>query len=93
LARREAGRLNGDGDFAGARHRLTLAAEWILRRAGDDAALNGLAEQLQQDVVDYAERLSASDRIGRYMTSDQVLMSRRPDGSSKRRASRPDDSA
>ena len=47
VARREAGRLNRDGDFAGARHQLTGVARRIVEYAGDDAELALLAAQAQ----------------------------------------------
>jgi hypothetical protein len=89
LARREAGRLNGDGDFAGARHQLTRVAARILRYAGDDAELIGLAEQLQRDAVDHQRRLSSLDRKSRYMGSEEVLKGRMAGGGSRRRPSHP----
>jgi Ca-activated chloride channel homolog len=84
LARREAGRLNEDGDFTGARHQLTHVAGRILGYAGDDAELIGLAGQLQQDAVDHQERLSAVDRKSRYMGSESVLKGRNAGGGSRR---------
>jgi Ca-activated chloride channel homolog len=87
LARREAGRLNGDGDFSGARHQLTRAAGRILGYAGDDAELIGLAGQLRQDAVDHEERLSSADRKARYMGTEALLKGRNASGGSRRRTS------
>ena len=93
LARREAGRLNRDGDFAGARRQLTRVARRILRYAGEDAQLKGLAAQIQQDAVDHEERLSSVDRVALYMGSERVLKSRNVGGGSMRLTSRPDGGA
>jgi len=89
LARREAGRLNRDGDFAGARHQLTRVARHILGYAGDDAELQGLARALQQDAVDHQERLSSVDLKASYMRGESSLKSRDVSGSSRRRPNRP----
>ena len=89
LARREAGRLNRDGDFAAARHQLTRVARRILNYAGSDAELNALASQLQQDAVDHEERMSSVALKASYMRSEQSLKGRNAHGGSTRRPNRP----
>ena len=89
VARREAGRMNRDGDYAGARHQLTGVARRIVDYAGDDAELTGLAAELQQDAVAHEERLSSVDRKMRYMRSASSLASRDAAGAATRRPNRP----
>lgn len=89
LARREAGRMNRDGDFAGARHQLTRVARRILNYAGNDAELNALAAQLKQDAVEHEEQLSAMALKMSYMTSERTLKGRDEYGASMRRPNRP----
>lgn len=87
LSRREAGRLNRDGDFTAARHQLTRVARRILHYAGDDAELKGLASELQQDAVDHEERLDPVALKVRFMTSERSLKGRDLHGGATRRPS------
>jgi Ca-activated chloride channel family protein len=89
LARREAGRLNRDGDYAGARHQLTGVARRILRYAGDDSVLRGLVDDLQHDAVVHEAPMAALDRKARYMVSEQSLKGRDLRGAATRRPNRP----
>ena len=93
LARREAGRLNRDGNFPAARHQLTRVARRILHYAGDDAELNALASQLQRDAVDHEQRMSSLARKASYMGTESSLKGRDLRGAATRRPSRPSDPA
>jgi Ca-activated chloride channel family protein len=90
LARREAGRLNRDGDYAGAGRRLQWTAERVAEYAGDDAILKDVVRRLQQDAAEHAEPISALRRKAGYMSSYAALSSRSATGTS-RRAARPSD--
>jgi hypothetical protein len=89
LARREAGRLNRDGDFAGARRQLGAVARNIQGYALDDAQLQGLARDLERDAVEHEEQLSAMELKMSYMRSEQSLKGRDASGASRRRPNRP----
>jgi Ca-activated chloride channel family protein len=88
-ARQEAGRLNRDGDFSGARRRLERTAARVMDYAGDDTVLKEVIRRLERDAAEYAEQMSASRRKAAYMASYAVASSRAFDGSS-RRAPRPE---
>lgn len=88
VARREAGRLNRDGDFAGARHQLTGVAQRIVEYAGDDAELAGLAADLKQDAVVHEAPMAPLDRKARYMATASSLKSRDAHGGATRRPNR-----
>jgi hypothetical protein len=90
LARREAGRLNREGDFDGARQRLALTAGRIQRYASDDAFLNALVKQLEQDGSEYCARMTSADRKARYMGTYGTLKSRGRMGGSTRSPRPPD---
>ena len=89
LGRREAGRLNRDGDYAGARLELDRVARRIQHYAGDDAELNDLVRSLQHDAVEHEARLSALNLKVRYMASERSLKGRDAHGGSRRRPNRP----
>ena len=67
VARREAGRLNRDGDYVGARHQGAGVARRIVEYAGDDAELNGPGlRHLRQDAVVHEAPMTPLDRKMRY---------------------------
>jgi Ca-activated chloride channel family protein len=91
LARREAGRLNREGQFEAARKRLTGTGARINSYAGDDSFLNDLARKLEQDAEAHAREMAVGERKARYAASSYAMFSRAPMGAS-RRAPRPDGS-
>ena len=88
LARREAGRLNRDGDLAGARRLLAGVARKIQGYAGNDPRLQRLARDLELDAVEYEESLTAMELKMRYMASASSLKGRDASGASLRRPNR-----
>jgi Ca-activated chloride channel homolog len=89
LARREAGRLNREGDFEAARSRLNRTGARISSYAGSDSFLNNLARKLEEDAAVHLERMSPRDLKARYASSTYAMKGRGPMGGS-RRAPRPD---
>jgi hypothetical protein len=88
LGRREAGRLNRDGDYAGARHRLAAVARRIRGYAGDDPQLNALAHRLDRDAEEHEVEMTSMSRKAAYMVSEQSLKGRTATGASMRRPNR-----
>jgi Ca-activated chloride channel family protein len=85
LARREAGRLNRDGDFTGASRRLTVVARRIRSYAGDDPLLRELVALLEKDAVVHEVRMGAAALKAGYMVSERHLKGRDQFGGSLRR--------
>jgi hypothetical protein len=84
LARREAGRLNREGDFDAARKRLDQTVARIKEYAGDDEILNGLVRDLERDKGEYSRQMDVSDRKARYMGTHAALSARDARGGSRR---------
>ena len=93
-ARKEAGRLNRDGDYAAAQARLERTAVRIREYAGDDTILNDLARQLGRDMAVHAQPIEVGERKARYAASYGVSKGRDAGGASLRapRRERPDSS-
>jgi Ca-activated chloride channel family protein len=85
VARQEAGRLNREGDYAGARHQLAAVSRRIVEYAGDDAELKVLAAALREDAVVHQAPMSPLDRKLRYAASASSLKSRDAHGGATRR--------
>ena len=66
LARREAGRLNRDGQYDAARDRLARTRARIQGYAGEDSFLNDLVRKLERDVEQHARRMTAAARKASY---------------------------
>ncbi len=90
LARREAGRLNREGEFEAARLRLTRTGARISGYAGDDSFLNDLARKLRDDAAAHAEQLTKRDLKARYAASSYAMYSREPMGAARRAPRRKD---
>jgi hypothetical protein len=88
LARREAGRLNREGDFDAARKRLDLTVARIREYAGDDEILNGLVRDIERDKGAYSRQMDVSDRKARYMGTHAALSARDAHGGSRRAGTR-----
>jgi Ca-activated chloride channel family protein len=93
LSRREAGRLNRDGDFTAARFELEGVAHRISGYAGDDPVLRALVDELEREALAHEEQLSPMALKMRYMTSERSLKGRDARGGATRRPNRPGDSA
>jgi hypothetical protein len=84
LARREAGRLNREGNFEGAQGRLAQTAARIKGYAGSDAVLNDLLRDLERDAEEHLEAMLPGNLKARFMATSAALMQRMPSGRSKR---------
>jgi Ca-activated chloride channel family protein len=89
MARREAGRLNRDGDVRAAARRLDACASRIAEYAAGDAELSGLADELRRDAAEHERRLDARDLKARYAAATYAVRSRDLSGGSRRRGGQP----
>jgi len=91
-ARKEAGRLNRDGDYDAAEARLKRTAVRIKEYAGDDSSLNDLARELERDMAVHAAPMAVGERKSRFAASYSVSRSRDVLGASLRapKRERPD---
>jgi Ca-activated chloride channel family protein len=88
LARREAGRLNREGNLAAARDRIEETVARIKEYAGDDGVLNGLVRDLERDKEAYSHRMESHDLKARYMGTYGSLKARWMLGGSRRAGNR-----
>lgn len=86
-ARDEALEHNRKGDFKSARATIHSVAERIRGYAGNDRDINGIAEALAREEVEYEERLSAPQMKTRYYAAQHLMRSRDIQGKSKRQKS------
>jgi Ca-activated chloride channel family protein len=93
-ARKEAGRLNRDGDYAAAGARLQRTVVRIREYAGNDSILTELARELERDMAAHAQPMEAGELKMRYAASYSIGRSREVTGASRRapRRERPDGS-
>lgn len=90
LARREAGRLNREGQFAAARDRLAGTRARIQDYAGDDSFLNDLVRKLERDAAEHARGMTAAARKAIHAGTYAALSGRDPSGAARRAPRRGD---